>query len=140
MLFDDLKKAKMMAMKEHNKVKSETLGVVISKAMLLNVEKKAKNEEMSDADVIGIIQKTVKELEEEKAGYVQLNRTEDIANMDAQIAVINEYLPKMMSDDEIKNIILAMEDKSVGTVMKKFKTEYAGKVEMKKVQEVLKSL
>lgn len=140
MLFDDLKKAKMMAMKEHNKAKSDTLSVVISKAMLINVEKKAKNEEMTDVDVISIIQKTVKELEEEKNNYASLGRNEDVANIENQIGFIKEYLPQMMSDEEIKSIIESMEDKSVSTVMKKFKTEFAGKVEMKKVQEILKTL
>ena len=140
MLFDDLKKAKMTAMKEHNKVKSDTLGVAIAKAMLVNTEKKAKGEELTDADMMGILQKTVKELEEEKANYVQLNRNDDAANVDAQIGYIREYLPKMMSDDEIKNIILGMDDKSVGNVMKTFKSQYAGQVDMKKVQEILKSI
>jgi uncharacterized protein YqeY len=140
MLFDDLKKAKMAAMKEHNKVKSDTLGVAIAKAMLLNTEKKAKGEELSDADMIGILQKTVKELEEEKANYVQLGRNDDAANVDAQIGYIAEYLPKMISDDEIRKIIMGMDDKSVGTVMKTFKSQYAGQVDMKKVQEILKSL
>ena len=140
MLFDDLKKAKMTAMKEDNKVKSDTLGVAIAKAMLVNTEKKAKGEELSDADMIGILQKTVKELEEEKANYVQLGRNDDAANVDAQIGYIAEYLPKMISDDEIRKIIMGMDDKSVGTVMKTFKSQYAGQVDMKKVQEILKSL
>ncbi|MBR3731479.1 MAG: GatB/YqeY domain-containing protein [Spirochaetales bacterium] len=140
MLFDDLKKAKMAAMKEHNKVKSDTLGVAIAKAMLVNTEKKAKGEELTDAEMIGILQKTVKELEEEKANYMQLSRSDDAANVDAQIDYIKEYLPAMMNDDEIRNIILGMEDKSVGTVMKTFKAKYAGQADMKKVQEILKSL
>ncbi|MBR6199087.1 MAG: GatB/YqeY domain-containing protein [Spirochaetales bacterium] len=140
MLFDDLKKAKMAAMKEHNKVKSDTLGVAIAKAMLVNTEKKAKGEELTDAEMIGVLQKTVKELEEEKANYMQLSRSDDAANVDAQIDYIKEYLPAMMNDDEIRNIILGMEDKSVGTVMKTFKAKYAGQADMKKVQEILKSL
>ena len=140
MLFDELKKAKMAAMKEHNKVKSDTLGVAIAKAMLVNTEKKAKGEELTDAEMIGILQKTVKELEEEKANYMQLSRSDDAANVDAQIDYIKEYLPAMMNDDEIRNIILGMEDKSVGTVMKTFKAKYAGQADMKKVQEILKSL
>ena len=46
----------------------------------------------------------------------------------------------MMSEEEIKQIILSLPDKSIGAVMKTFKTDYAGKVEMKKVQEVLKNM
>ena len=90
MLFDDLKKAKMAAMKEHNKVKSDTLGVAIAKAMLVNTEKKAKGEELTDADMMTILQKTVKELEEEKANYVQLGRKDDAEKLFYSIGKVGE--------------------------------------------------
>ena len=140
MLFDTLKADKVTAMKERDKEKSDTLGVVIAKAMLVRVEKRAKNEELTDADVIAVLQKAEKELSDEREGYVKLGREENVASMDRQIAIVKAYIPAMMSEDEIKEIILALPDKSIGAVMKKFKTEYAGKVEMKKVQEVLKTL
>ncbi len=140
MLFDTLKADKVTAMKERNKEKSDTLGVVIAKAMLVRVEKRAKGEDLTDADVIAVLQKAEKELSDEREGYVKLGREESVASMDRQIAIVKAYIPAMMSDDEIKEIILTLPDKSIGAVMKKFKTEYAGKVEMKKVQEVLKTL
>ena len=46
----------------------------------------------------------------------------------------------MMSEDEIKSVIEALPDKSIGAVMKHFKSEYAGKCDMKLVGEVLKKL
>ena len=46
----------------------------------------------------------------------------------------------MLSEDEIKKIIEGLEDKSVPAVMKYFKTEYAGKVDMRLVGAVLKTL
>lgn len=140
MLFDQLKADKVTAMKERDKEKSDTLGVVIAKAMLALVEKRAKGEELTDADVIAVLQKAEKELTDEREGYVKLGREENVKSMDRQIAIVKAYIPAMMSEEEIKEIILALPDKSIGAVMKKFKTEYAGKVEMKKVQEVLKNL
>ena len=140
MLFDQLKSDKVTAMKERDKEKSDTLGVVIAKAMLALVEKRAKGEELTDADVIAVLQKAEKELTDEREGYVKLGREENVKSMDRQIAIVKAYIPAMMSEEEIKEIILALPDKSIGAVMKKFKTEYAGKVEMKKVQEVLKNL
>lgn len=140
MLFDILKAEKIIAMKERNKEKSDTLGVVIAKAMLVKVEKRAKNEELTDADVIAVLQKSVKELEDERLGHEKLGRVEQVASLNRQIEIVKSYIPAMMSEEEIKQIILALPDKSIGAVMKTFKTEYAGKVEMKKVQEVLKSL
>ena len=46
----------------------------------------------------------------------------------------------MMDKEEIKNIINSLPDKTIPTVMKHFKTNYAGKVDMREVQEDLKSL
>lgn len=140
MLFDDLKADKVSAMKERDREKSDTLGVVIAKAMLVRVEKKAKGEELTDADVIAVMQKAIKELEDERAGHEKLGRVENVNSLNRQISIVQGYIPQMMSEEEIKKVIESMEDKSVGAVMKKFKSEYAGKVEMRKVQEVLKSL
>lgn len=140
MLFDTLKADKIAAMKERDREKADTLGVVISKAMLVNVEKRAKGEQLTDADVVAVLQKMEKELVDERAGHEKLGREDSVKSLDRQIAIVQSYIPAMMSEDEIKTIILALDDKSIGAVMKKFKTEYAGKVEMKKVQEVLKTL
>ena len=46
----------------------------------------------------------------------------------------------MLSEEEIKKIILTLEDKTVPSVMRHFKTNYNGKCEMKTVSEVLKTL
>ena len=60
--------------------------------------------------------------------------------LNAQIAFVSAYLPKMMTDEEIKVEILALSDKSVPSVMKHFKANFAGKCDMRRVQEVLKGL
>ena len=45
-----------------------------------------------------------------------------------------------MSEEEIKNIILSLEDRSIPSIMKHFKQNYAGKCDMGLVNKVLKSL
>ena len=57
-----------------------------------------------------------------------------------QIEIAKKYLPKMLENDEIKEIILSLPDKSIPFVMKYFKQNYNGKCDMRNVQEVLKSL
>ena len=56
------------------------------------------------------------------------------------IETVKKYLPKLLSEDEIKAIILSLEDRSLPVVMKHFKSEYAGKVDMRLVGNVLKTL
>lgn len=140
MLIDEIKKANMQALKDKDKATRAALSTVINKYMLLNVENKAKGKETTDADVISILQKSVKELEEEKNMFVKAARQDKIDEMNIQINAVKKYLPEMMSEDEIRKIISGLEDKSVKSVMAYFKDNYAGKVEMAKVSQVLRSL
>lgn len=140
MTLEEFKKVKIEAMKSKDKDAVTALNVVINKIMLASIEKKAVGEEMTDEDVTRILQKTVNELTEERAGFEKAGRTETVASLDNQIAVVKKYLPKMLSEEEIKDIILSLDDKSVPVVMKYFKSEYAGKVDMRLVGAVLKTI
>lgn len=138
MLLNDFKKEKIVAMKEKNADAVTALNVVINKLMLLGIEKKAKGEELNDADSVSVLQKAEKELSEERLAFQNAGRTETVESLTRQLETIKKYLPKMMSADEIRAIIDGLEDKSVPAVMRHFKAEYAGKVDMKTVNEVLR--
>lgn len=140
MLQDDIKKARIEAMKAKDKTTLNVLSVVLNKIMLATIEKREKGETLTDADVVGILQKTVKELGDEREGFMKADRPEKVAELDAQIATVNGFLPKMMSAEEIAAVIMTLEDKSVPAVMRYFKAEYAGKCEMRTVSEVLKNI
>lgn len=140
MLQDDIKKARIEAMKAKDKTTLNVLSVVLNKIMLATIDKREKGETLTDADVVGILQKTVKELGDEREGFVKADRPEKVAELDAQIATVNGFLPKMMSAEEIAAVIMTLEDKSVPAVMRYFKAEYAGKCEMRTVSEVLKNI
>ena len=140
MLFDDIKRAKIDAMKQKDKDAVSAFNTLINRVMLLSIEKKAKGEELTDADVYSAISKVEKELIEERDAFARAGREDSVASLNRQIEVISIYKPKMMSDDEIKSIILSLEDKSVPSVMKYFKENYAGKVDMKSVNTILRSI
>ena len=140
MLFDDIKRAKIDAMKQKDKDAVSAFNTLINRVMLLSIEKKAKGEELTDADVYSAIGKVEKELIEERDAFARAGREDSVASLNRQIEVISIYKPKMMSDDEIKSIILSLEDKSVPSVMKYFKENYAGKVDMKSVNTILRSI
>ena len=140
MIIDEIKKAKLLAMKEHDEAKKTAYSLAVNKYMLAQIELKAQGKEFADADMVQILQKLLKELAEEKEFYVKANRADGIKDLDAQIAALTEFLPKMMSKDEIRAEMEKLEDKSIGSVMKHFKTNFAGKCDMRDVQEVLKSL
>lgn len=140
MLQDDIKKARIEAMKAKDKTTLNVLSVVLNKIMLATIDKREKGDTLTDADVVGILQKTVKELGDEREGFMKADRPEKVAELDAQIATVNGFLPKMMSAEEIAAVIMTLEDKSVPAVMRYFRAEYAGKCEMRTVSEVLKNI
>ena len=80
----------------------------------------------------------LKELEEEKANYEKVSNAVEAQNIKEQIDVLSLYLPKLLSEQEVYDIIAGMEDKSIPSVMKKFKADYAGKCDMHMVGDVLK--
>lgn len=145
MLFDTLKKDKMQAMKNHDALAKDILGIAINKCMLLSIEKKTKNEDLTDADTLQLIQKTIKELEEEANNFKVAashdpKYLEKVDELLKQQQILNAYLPKQLTKDEIKEIISKLDDKSVPAVMKYFKANYAGSVDMKLVNQTLKEI
>ncbi|MFA6829479.1 MAG: GatB/YqeY domain-containing protein [Bacilli bacterium] len=135
----DLKKAKMTALKEHNSLKQGILSMAISYYQKSEIDKRALGKEMTEADMVSILNKIIKELEDEKTMYLGGNRVEEANNSQAQIDVIKAYLPTMMSEEEIRKVIEGLEDKSLKSVMVAFKTNYAGKADMSLVSRIAKS-
>lgn len=136
MLINELEKDNIAALKNKDKIARAVLSVVINKYRVNAIELKAQGKEAGDVELIKIINKVVKELDEEKAGYEKLNRVEDVNNINAQKAIIEKYLPKLMSEDEIRKVIASLEDKSMPSVMKHFKANYDGKVDMSLVSKI----
>ena len=125
-------------MKEKNTNARNIYSIIMNKYLLASIELRSKGTEISDEDMIHIIQKTIKELDEEYENYSKVNNTTEMSNITAQKEILSQYLPKMLSIDEIKQIIDTLEDKSVPAVMKHFKLNYAGKVNMADVSKAMK--
>jgi len=140
MIIDEIKKANIEAMKNHDQNLRAIYSVLISKHLSATINARTTGAEVDDAEMTRIIQKTIKELEEESANYAKVGNKEKSDNILKQKQVIEKFLPQMMSADKIKKIILSLDDKSIPFVMRYFKANYNGKCEMKTVQEVLKSL
>ena len=68
----------------------------------------------------------------------KVNNEKEVENIKTQISILKNYLPQMMSKEEIRKIISEMSDKSIGAVMKHFKMNYAGKCDMRDVSEIQK--
>jgi len=140
MILDEIKKANTQAMKDRDANARAIYSVVMTKAMNLIVQKREKGETLTDADMTQIIQKTIKELSDEAESYRTAGKNDTAHNIELQKEIVSKYLPKMLDESEITKIINSLDDKSVPNVMKHFKTNYAGKVDMGLVNKVLRTL
>jgi uncharacterized protein len=138
MLIDDIKKANIEAMKAHDAETRGVFSIVISKYTELKTNGSGK--EVTDADVLGIIKKVDKELDEEKASFAQAGRSDSVALIEKQKAALARYIPKQLSEDEIRKIFATLPDKSMPVVMKFFKEKYNGLVDMSLVSKIARGL
>ena len=139
MLIDEIKKANVEAMKARDNTAKGIYSIIMNKYMLLSIEKKQKGEEATDVDLITIISKTLKELTEEKESYLKVNNLEKVNEIAHQEELISKYLPKMLTEEEIRKEISTLDDKSLSNVMKHFKTNFQGKVDMGLVSKIARS-
>ena len=136
MLIDELKKAQMEALKTKDTLKRSVLQIVTGKVKLAEIEKRTKNETLTDDDVLLVINKVIKELDEEILAFKNANRLEKVEELTLQKQILEAYLPAKLTEEEIKEIINSLEDKSMPNIMKHFKLNYLGKCDMKIVNKL----
>ncbi|MDD4832392.1 MAG: GatB/YqeY domain-containing protein [Clostridia bacterium] len=140
MILDEIKKANIQALRDHNENARNILGVVLNKIKLCEISKRELKQEITEADVVAVLQKTARELVEEKEGYEKVGNEQRAKLIAEQAVIVDGFMPKLMSEKEIKDVILSLPDNSLPAVMKHFKENYAGKCDMRLVQQVLKNL
>ena len=136
MLIDELKKAQMEALKTKDTLKRSVLQIVTGKVKLAEIEKRTKNESLTDDDVLLVINKVIKVLDEEILAFKNANRLEKVEELTLQKQILEAYLPAKLTEEEIKEIINSLEDKSMPNIMKHFKLNYLGKCDMKLVNKL----
>jgi uncharacterized protein YqeY len=129
----------MKAFKEKNTVKKNLLSVV--KSEITTIEKNTSVENLSDADVIKILNKTAKSLNETIKALSPIDgKGEDLVQACAELAIVQCYLPTLMSKEEVTtkvNELVTSGITQIGAIMKEFSTLPADK---KMVSEVLKEV
>jgi len=102
--------------------------------------------ELSDADVIAVIEKMLKQRRDSITAYESASRA-DLADIEkAEVVVLQTYLPKQLTDDEVavllEQVVADMEAvdmKDMGKVMAAIKPLVAGKADMAKISGLIKS-
>jgi hypothetical protein len=145
-LYDQVSEDIKAAMKARDKVRLETLRN-IKKVFIEAKTAPGSNDTLDDADALKIIQKLAKQGRESAAIFTEKNRQELADNEMAQVAVIESYLPKQLSEEEIeaavKDIIAqtgASSMKDMGKVMGLANKQMAGKADGRAISTVVKRL
>ena len=129
----------MTAFKAKNTVAKNLLSVV--KGEIQTIEKNTGVENMSDEDVLKILTKTAKSLNETIKSLSPIDgKGEDIVQACAELAIIECYLPKQMSKEEVTEKVTELVNSGItqmGAIMKEFASLPADK---KMVSEVVKEL
>ena len=145
MLDEEIKKARIQAMKDRDRSSSDVLSVVMNKIMLAKIDKREKGQELTDADVVSILQKTEKELYDEKERFEKAGRPEKVAELDVQISAVKKFIPAMMSEEEIREVLTTkfadvVATKNKGQIMKAVMAELKGKADGKAINQVVADL
>ena len=146
MLFDQISNDIKEAMKARDKVRLEALRN-IKKVFIEAKTAPGANDTLEDAQALKILQKLAKQGHDSADLYTSQNRPDLAEEEMAQVNVIESYLPKQMSEEEIEAVVKeiiahtgAQSMKEMGKVMGIASKQLAGKADGKKISEIVKKL
>ena len=148
MIRDDIKAALVTAMKSGDKATTGTLRLVQSTIKNRDIEARTGGAPKDDdALVIEVLQKMIKQRRESADLYRKGGRPELADAEEAEIAVIERFLPKQMSEDEARDAIAAVIAdtgasgmKDMGRVMAAVKERYASELEPARASALVKAM
>jgi hypothetical protein len=140
MLIEKIEKANLEALKAKDAQARAVLTIIITRYRQLLIEARVDAKEVGDSDLLRVISKVVKELSEEKEGYAKVNNSEMVKAILRQEEIAKSFLPKMMSEQEIIDEINMLSDKSIPSIMKHFKVNFDGKVDMGLVNRLARNI
>jgi uncharacterized protein YqeY len=132
------------AMKNRDDVARDTMRLLLTNLKLLEVEKK---QTLDDTAILALIQKEIKSRHESIEEFKKGNRQDLVERSQAEIKVLEQFLPKQLSDEEVKAIVTAtvaevgatsMAD--MGKVMKTALPKMQGQAASDRVSAMVKEL
>jgi uncharacterized protein YqeY len=132
------------SMRNHDDVSKDTMRMVLTNLKLAEVEKR---EELDDAAVLGLVQKEIKMRHESILDFKKGNRQDLVDRTEKEIKVLEQFLPKQLTDEELKSIIEAAIKESgaagiaeMGKVMKIAIPQAQGKASSDRISALVKEL
>ena len=137
------------ALKNQNKTLVSTLRLVLAAIKERDIANRTseKKEGVKDQEIIKVLQKMKKQRQDSAALYKKGERPELLAAEEAEIKIIDTFLPKQLSEEETKKIckeiiesIGASSIKDMGKIMGSLKQKYSDSVDFSKANTIIKGL
>lgn len=134
------------AMRDKDALTLSTLRLISAALKDKDIEKRVEGTEVTDADVLTVLQKMLKQREESLRTYRDAGRNDLADQEQGEIDVINRYMPKQLSADELEKAIDAAiaesgatSGRDMGKVIAILKDKYAGQINMGEASGKVKS-
>jgi uncharacterized protein len=138
----NLKDSLKLAMKAQDRVKVDTLRALLTDIQYEEMQRGI--DDLPSTDCIGVIQRAAKRRHEEKQFAEQADRSETVSQLIREIAIVEEFLPKQMSADELSAEIEALRaadpSLTMGSAMKLLRERLPGRYDGKLASEVAKRI
>lgn len=145
MLYDQILEDLKGAMKEKNEIKLSAIRMLKSAMQNKAIEKKVKS--LTDEDILDLIQKQIKQRKDSIEQFKKGNREDLVAKETREIEILQQYLPKQLSPDELKAIVAdaikvvgATSAADMGKIMKEVMPKVKGKADGKAVNAAVSEL
>ena len=143
MLESKIQSDALMAMKNSDKFKVSVLRMLKS---AIQAEKINAKNELTDENIIAIIKKQVKQRTDSILEYEKYNRPDMVATLKQEIKILEEYLPKQLSEEEtkeaVKKIMSNYPDatiKDMGKIMKEASSSLGSVADMSEVSKLIRN-
>ncbi|MBQ8218899.1 MAG: GatB/YqeY domain-containing protein [Bacilli bacterium] len=141
-LFEKINKDMVTYMKNKD---SFSLGVIRMVKGAIQLETINKKKELTDDEVIAVISKQIKMRNDSINEFEKANRLDLVEQNKKEIAILNEYMPEQLSEDDINKIIdeafnkiNPTSSKDMGLIMKEVSPKLKGRADMGKVNAIIK--
>lgn len=131
--FSRLKQSLIPALKSGDKTKAGVLRMLLSSVHTLAISKQIKDEDITEDDIISLLNKEAKARLEAATAFRSASRDTLADQEEMELAIIKEYLPEPATEEEIKSIIIEAisetEDNNFGSIMKAVTTRLKGRAD-----------
>ena len=133
------------SLKNKDKTVFPTLRLIISAIKDFKIASKVREGSLKDQEIISILKKMNKQRNDSCIAYKKAGREDLLKREQDEISIINNFLPKQMSEEETKNICKKVIDnlgansiKDMGKVMAALKKDYGDVLDFSKVSKLIK--